>query len=50
VRDAKTDLNVDEFNAHVGKIIASGVLDNADAQVTGIKKGELVTQTRVKYA
>ena len=50
VRDAKTDLSVDDFNIHIGNIIGSGVLDNADMVITGIRRGELVTQTRIRYA
>jgi hypothetical protein len=49
VRDAKKGLNVEDFLVHVGKIISSGLLNNADMEVTGIKKGELVTITRERY-
>ena len=49
VNDAKTGLDVSEFNTHVGKIIGSDVLSGADFNVTGIKKGELVTETRQQY-
>ena len=50
VRDAKTDLSVDDFLIHVNNIIDSGLFNNADMTVTGIKRGELVTQTKVRYA
>jgi hypothetical protein len=49
IRDAKDDVATDDFLIHVGKILDSEIFNTPEASVTGIRKGELITQTRRRY-
>jgi hypothetical protein len=49
VRNARTDLDPEDFMLHVNRIIGSGVLNTGSSNVTGIRKAELVTETRQRY-
>jgi hypothetical protein len=49
IKDAKADLGTNDFTSYAEKILVSGLLNNSSGHITGIKKAELVTQTKVQY-
>ena len=50
VKDAKADLSQNDFDTYIEKIIDSTIFNTPELSVTGIRSGELVTTSRVKYA